>query len=144
MACQNPLKQVISRYEPRPQTPCKLPTMIFFFAQQNLLVAAAQGATHLTREGAQGARTNSRAVGPRSTRAAGLRWVAQGATHLRGSGTLPPATRCPGMPTPRHGQPAPHPLRPPASGSGYTTARGLQFISHNVGHAHSPGSAPFE
>ena len=98
---------------------------MFLFCPAEHLAAAAQGATHLPREGAQGARTNSRAVGPRSARAAGLRCGAQGAPHLRGSGTLPPAARCPGMPNPRHGLLAPHPVRPPASGSGNTTARGL-------------------
>ena len=84
-----------------------------YFAWQKLLVEAAQGAAYLPREGAQGARTNSRAVGPRSTWTACLRCHgAQRATHLRGSGTMSPATRCPGMPNPRHGLPAPRPVGP--------------------------------
>ena len=41
---------------------------IFFFAQQKHPVPAARGAaTHLPKEGAQGACMNSHAVGPRST-----------------------------------------------------------------------------
>ena len=54
-------------------------------------------AAHLPKEGAQGARMNSHAVGPRS--------IEGGGPPPRPQGTSRPATRCPGMPSPRPGRP---------------------------------------
>ena len=56
-----------------------------FFARQEHLVVAAQGATHLPREGARGACMNSHAVGPRSIWAAGLTRGSSTSCPLRGA-----------------------------------------------------------
>ena len=65
-----------------------------FFARQKHLVVAAQGATHLPREGARGACMNSHdshAVGPRSIWAAGLTRGSSTSCPLRGAqGCHPP------------------------------------------------------
>ena len=57
----------------------------FFFCPAETPGLAAQGATHLPREGARGACMNSHAVGPRSIWAAGLTRGSSTSCPLRGA-----------------------------------------------------------